>query len=651
VIIVELEGKRLEIEQPSLTCMALKRHSKLPDTGDCLIVAARVNGKLMDLSTSLAPSPQPYQVEFVATDSAEGLAVLRHSASHIMTRAVKRVFPEHRIRLGVGPATKDGFYQDFGLPSLSEEDFPRIEAEMRKIVQKGEPFERRVVSKDEVLTLFAGDELKLELIGAMPEKEFSVYIQGEHMDLCRGPHVASAADIGAFKLLRASGAYWRGDSTRQQLSRLYGIAFPTQAQLDDELRRRSEAERRDHRRVGTELQLYLFTDYSPGAPIFLPRGTIVYNELIALKRQLMRKWGYQEIRTPTMMKRELWDISGHWSHYREFMFTLEVDEEDYAVKPMNCPGSILVYKSAQRSYRELPLRLAEFGHVHRNELSGVLSGLLRVRAFTQDDAHLYVTPGQMQEEIARTISMFIELYKVFDFAARIVLSTRPENRMGEDALWDRAEEALVGALHSLGHKYELRKGEGAFYGPKIDFEIQDCIGRDWQCGTIQLDFQLPERFDLEYIDKDGKGHRPVMIHPATMGSIERFMAILVEEFDGHLPTWLAPTQVIVIPVSEKSVGYAESLVRSLCAEYRAEYDSSDETLAKKIRNAHHRRIPYMLIVGPKEEHVRTVSIRDRREHEKQGVPFERFRSVLARDVSTRKCQPYLADEFEEFVKE
>lgn len=634
----------VELDGPATPLRFLATVGNPANNGD-VVVAAVVDGAVVDLSRPLAPRATPYQLQFVDTSSEEGLEVLRHSTSHVMTQAVKRLYGD-RVQLGVGPATKDGFYQDYYLPELSESDLPKIEDEMRKIIAEANDFVRTEVPKDEALKLFGGDELKQELICDIPSERVTVYQQREYHDLCRGPHVPNSSALRAFKLLRVSGAYWRGDSRRRQLKRIYGIAYPTQELLDQELTRREEAARRDHRRVGAELGLFVFSDLAPGAPVFLPHGTVIYNELIEFKRELMRKWGYVEVRTPTILNRNLWEISGHWDHYRENMFTLTIDEDDYAVKPMNCPGSTIVYQSRPRSYRELPLRLGEFGYVHRHELSGVLTGLLRVRAFTQDDAHLYVRPDQIEDEVTRTIQMFQELYAVFGFKTRIALSTRPESRMGEESLWDMAEAALVSALKSMNIDYELKPGDGAFYGPKIDFHIQDCLGREWQCGTCQLDFQLPEKFDLSFVGEDGSQQRPVIIHPAGMGSIERFMAICIEEFDGKFPTWLAPVQVAILPVSEKAFAYAEHVADVLGrANLRAEMDRSPETLSKKIRNAHLRKVPYMLVVGPKEAAAETVSVRDRLEQEQRGVPLERFISLVSKDIKSRQRASHAAREF------
>jgi len=446
---------------------------------------------------------------------------------------------------------------------------------------------------------------------------------------------------------------FRSDARRKQLKRIYGIAAPTEQELNRELTRREEALRRDHRKLGAELGLFVMTDLAPGAPVFLPDGTIIYNQLIEFKRELMRKYDYVEVRTPGILNRKLWEISGHWDHYRDNMFTLRVEDEegegeDYAVKPMNCPGSTIVYRSRPRSYRELPLRIGEFGYVHRNELSGVLMGLLRVRAFTQDDSHLYVRPDQIESEVAWTVRMFQELYGTFGFTAKVAFSTRPKNRMGDEELWDKAEAALVRALEALNVEYDVMAGDGAFYGPKIDFHIEDCIGRQWQCGTCQLDFQMPEKFGLTYISEDGKPEVPVILHPTAMGSIERFMAICIEEFVGRFPTWLSPMQVLVLPVSEKAMNYAESVLEALKrANLRSDIDRSSDTLSKKILNAHKRRVPYMLIVGPKEAEAKTVSVRDRSEQEQRGIPLEGFISRVLEDVASRRKVPYQANDFVE----
>jgi len=641
---VQLNGRLFE-SRPSVTPLDLLRESGAAAGNGDIVVGARVDGEVVDLNRPLRPRADPYSLEFVDTSTEEGLEILRHSTSHVMTQAVKRLFGD-RVQLGVGPATKEGFYQDYDLPELSEDDLPRIEVEMRKIITESNDFVRTEVPKQEALALFAGDELKRELICEIPDQTVTVYRQREYNDLCRGPHVANSAMLGAFKLLRVSGAYWRGDAQRKQLKRIYGLAYPTQEQLDRELARREEAARRDHRLLGADLDLFVFTPLAPGAPVFLPHGTVVYNGLVDLKRVLMRKYGYVEVRTPTILNRRLWEVSGHWEHYRENMFTLTADEDDFAVKPMNCPGSTIVYQSSRRSYRELPLRFGEFGHVHRNELSGVLAGLLRVRAFTQDDAHLYVRPDQIEDEVARTIEMFRELYDIFGFKCRIALSTRPADRMGDESLWDAAEAALEAALRSMNVAYDLKPGDGAFYGPKIDFHIEDCLGREWQCGTCQLDFQLPEKFDLTYVAEDGSPHRPVIIHPAAMGSIERFMAICIEEFEGRFPTWLTPLQVLILPVSVKAADYAGRVFEALsAADLRAEVDNSPDTLGKKIRNAHGRRVPYMLIVGTREAEAETVSVRDHFEQEQRGVRLAAFIERVTDEIRSRRREPHAAREF------
>jgi threonyl-tRNA synthetase len=648
---VQVNDHLIKLKPPATPLEALAAANNHTDQGH-KIIGARVDGELVDLNRKLPPREKPYKVEFIDTSTEDGMEILRHSTSHLMTQAVKRLFGDN-VQLGVGPATKTGFYQDYDLPELMEDDLPKIEAEMHKIKDEANDVERMELSKQEALNLFARDELKQELICEIPSDTVSVYRQNEHYDLCRGPHVANSSMIGAFKLMRVSGAYWRGDARRKQLRRIYGIAAPSEQELKRELARREEALRRDHRKIGAELGLFVMTDLAPGAPVFLPDGTIIYNELIQMKRDLMRKYGYFEIRTPGILNRRLWEISGHWDHYRDNMFTLRVENEegegeDYAVKPMNCPGSTIVYRSRPRSYKELPLRLGEFGYVHRNELSGVLMGLLRVRAFTQDDSHLYVRPDQIESEVAWTIQMFQELYGIFGFKAKVAFSTRPKNRMGDDALWDRAEGALVAALKAMNVDFDVMAGEGAFYGPKIDFHIEDCIGRQWQCGTCQLDFQMPEKFGLTYVSEEGKLETPVILHPTAMGSIERFMAICIEEFVGRFPTWLSPMQVLVLPISGKAMSYAESVLEALKqANLRADVDRSSDTLGKKIVNAHKRRVPYMLIVGPKEAEAKTVSVRDRSEKEQRGVLLESFISRVREDAASRRKVPYLASDFVE----
>jgi threonyl-tRNA synthetase len=647
MITLLIEGATHTFEVNSMPVKdALSLSSKL-NTEACPIVLARVDGKLVDLSTVLSAREQPYRVDFLNTDDPEGLLAFRHTTSHTMTQAVRRLFG--RVNLGVGPPTSEGFYQDYDA-TISESDIPKIEKEMQNIVREKLPVQRRVVSRPEALDLFANDPFKRELIdGLAPSATISIYTQGEHTDLCAGPHVPNTGVLGgAFKLLRVSGAYWRGDPKKKQLTRITGTAYPTQSALDLDLKRRKEAEHRDHRRIGKEMELFIFSPDSPGCPFFLPRGTIMHNKLCNYKRELLREYGYDEIRTPTILKRRLWEESGHWANYQDKMFTIEdkEDEEVYAVKPMNCPGSAIIFRSQKRSYRDLPLRLAEFGYVHRNESSGEVTGLLRVRAFTQDDAHLYIRQDQISEEVQQTVRMYQQLYDVFGFRYTIALSTRPEKRMGDDSLWDQAENALRQALDNLGLRYGVKEGDGAFYGPKIDFHINDCLGRDWQCGTIQLDFQMPERFGLEYIGADNTGHRPVMIHPAAMGSIERFMAILIEEFEGHFPTWLAPLQVLVLSVAEASNAYALELCRRLkAASFLAEADVTPERIGKKILNSRQHRPPYLLVVGPSEAASEEVSVRDRQGKEQRKVAFQAFVDRLAADISARRREPYAASEF------
>ncbi len=646
VVSIILEGETRSFEVNSMPVKDAVRLSTKANTADCPIVLARVDGQVVDLSTVLNAKDQPYRVEFLNTDDPDGLLAYRHTICHVMTQAVRRLFGN--VNLGVGPPTSEGYYQDYQA-SISETDIPRIEAEMQKIVAAKFNVERRVVSREEAHKMFAGDPFKRELIDGLPaDAVISVYTQGDHTDLCVGPHVPNTGMLRAFKLMRVSGAYWRGDAEREQLTRITGTAYPTQAALDLDLKRREEAERRDHRRVGKEMGLFIFSMDAPGCPFFLPRGTIIYNKLCNYKRELMRDYGYDEIRTPTILKRRLWEESGHWANYKDKMFTIEDKEEEqvYAVKPMNCPGSSIVFRSQQRSYRDLPLRLAEFGYVHRNESSGEVTGLLRVRAFTQDDAHLYIREDQIRDEVQQTVKMYQRLYNEFGFKYKIALSTRPEKRMGSDALWTQAEESLRFALESLGLEFMVKEGDGAFYGPKIDFQINDCLGRDWQCGTIQLDFQMPERFGLEYTGIDDKAHRPVMIHPAAMGSIERFLAILIEEFEGHFPTWLAPVQVLVLSISEKSNDYVSDLCRRLKAGgFLAEADVTSERLGKKIQNSRPHRAPYILVVGPKEAASDEVSVRDRHGKEQRSVAFSAFVERLTADISSRRREPFAASEF------
>ena len=553
------------------------------------------------------------------------LITLRHSAAHILAQAVKEFYPD--VKLGIGPAIEDGFYYDFDCKDgFTPEDLEKIEAKMRDITAADLPLARREVTKKEAEKIFAKEPYKLELIAEIEESPLTVYEQGALIDLCRGPHIASTGQVKAFKLLSVAGAYWRGSSKNPMLQRIYGTAFPTQQELDDYLVRLEEARKRDHRKIGKDLDLFSFHDEGPGFPFWHPKGTILYNEIVEHWRKLHKDCGYSEVKTPTILNEELWHRSGHWDTYRENMYFVDIDEQVYAVKPMNCPGLILIYKDSLRSYRELPLKYAELGHVHRHEKSGVLHGLFRVRAFTQDDVHVFCRPDQIQAEIIANIDLISKLYRTYGFEDyRIELSTRPEKSIGSDEIWVTAEAALQEALKAKGITYQINPGDGAFYGPKIDFHVSDCMGRSWQLGTIQLDFSMPERFELEYIGEDGKPHRPVMIHRAALGSIERFMGILIEEYAGAFPLWLAPQQIALLPIADRHVEYAEEVASRLQAEgLRVSVDSRNEKTGFKIREAQMKKIPYMLIVGDRETEAGQVSVRQREEGDLGAMPVDAF---------------------------
>ncbi len=537
-----------------------------------------------------------------------------HSTSHIMAQAVKRLFPE--TKLAIGPAIKDGFYYDFDSEhSFTPDDLTAIEAEMKKIVKENYRFERTEISREEAIAYFKekGEIYKVELIEDLPEDAvISIYQDGEFVDLCAGPHIYATGEVKAIKLLSLAGAYWRGNEKNKMLQRIYGISFPKQQLLDEYLKRIEEAKKRDHRKLGTELDLFTIMDEGPGFPFFLPKGMVLRNQLEDYWREIHRKWGYQEIKTPMILSRSLWEQSGHWDHYKENMYFTKIDDADYAIKPMNCPGGILVYKNKMHSYRELPLRYGELGLVHRHEMSGALHGLMRVRCFTQDDAHIFMLPEQIKEEIKGVIQLVDSVYRLFGFPYHIELSTRPENAMGDLAIWEIATQALRDAVEEMGIPYKVNEGDGAFYGPKLDFHLEDSIGRTWQCGTIQLDFQMPEKFDLAYIGEDNQKHRPVMIHRVVFGSIERFIGILTEHFAGAFPLWLAPVQVRVLNISEKQEDYAKEVEQKLKdAGFRVESDLRNEKIGYKIREAQGQKIPYMFVIGDKEMEAGSVAVRKR----------------------------------------
>ena len=572
--------------------------------------AARVNGEVCDLRTVLNAD---CALEILTFEDPDGKKAFNHTASHILAQAVKRLYPQ--AKLAIGPAIDDGFYYDIDVePAFGPEELAKLEAEMHKIVKEAYPIERFELDKAEAEQLMAEEPYKLELIAEHAEggAKVSFYKQGEFTDLCAGPHLPDTGRVKAVKLTQTTGAYWRGDAENKMLCRVYGVAYPKQSELDAYLTMMEEAKKRDHRKLGKELDLFDIFDEGPGFPAFLPNGMVVRNELEKFWRGLHEKAGYVEVRTPQIMARRLWETSGHWDHYKDNMYTTVIDDEDYCIKPMNCPGGILIYKRKPHSYRDLPIRMGELGIVHRHELSGALHGLMRVRCFTQDDAHIFCTPDQLMDEIFGVINLIDSVYKVFGFEYDLELSTRPEDSMGSDEDWEAATNALRQALDSLDRPYKINEGDGAFYGPKIDFHLHDCIGRTWQCGTIQVDFQMPERFDITYTGADGEKHRPIMLHRVAFGSIERFIGILIEQFAGAFPLWLAPVQVEVIPVSERHLEYAGQIRDQLhAAGLRCEVDDRSEKMGYKIREAQMMKIPYMLVVGDKEIENGTVAVRSR----------------------------------------
>ncbi|MDD3852122.1 MAG: threonine--tRNA ligase [Syntrophomonadaceae bacterium] len=598
-------------------------------------IAALYNDMVIDLTR---PIYEDGQLELLDFNDSRAAAVYRHSSGHIMAQAVKRLWPD--IKLAIGPAIDKGFYYDFDSEHIiTPEDFALIEEEMQRIIESDYPIIRQEMSRDEAIKFFEekGEDYKVELIQDLPEDVvISLYQQGEFIDLCAGPHIPSTGRLKTYKLMSLAGAYWRGNEKNPMLQRVYATSFPKKNMLDDHLHKIEEAKKRDHRRLGKDLGLFVVLDEGPGFPFFLPKGMILRNELESFWREEHQKAGYQEIRTPIILNRELWERSGHWDHYKENMYFTQIDEQDFAVKPMNCPGGMLVYKQGLHSYRELPLRIAEMGLVHRHELSGVLHGLMRVRAFTQDDAHIFMLPEQIIDEIRGVIRLVDRFYTLFGFPYHVELSTRPENSMGDDEAWDIATNALIQALQESGLNYQVNEGDGAFYGPKIDFHLQDSLDRTWQCGTIQLDFQMPERFDLNYIGEDGEKHRPVMIHRVIYGSIERFIGILTEHFAGAFPTWLAPVQVKLIPITERQLDYAVEIADDLRASgIRVEVDSRSEKMGYKIREGQLQKIPYLLVVGDKEIEQGTVAVRHRKHGDKGAIPREEFKQNILQEIRDR----------------
>ena len=599
------------------------------------VLAANVNGELTDLREELVDGSE---VAFLTFEEDGGKHTLRHTASHILAQAVKRLWPE--AKLAIGPAIDKGFYYDIDMEhTLTPEDLGKIEKEMSRIVKENLPITKSVMSRQEAIEFFKSknEDYKVELIEDLPEDAvISCYAQGDFIDLCAGPHVASTGKVKAFKLQSIAGAYWRGDEKNKMLQRIYGTAFEKKEELDAYLHMLEEAAKRDHRKLGKELGLFVIKEEGPGFPFFLPKGMALRNELENFWREVHHDFEYDEIRTPIILNKQLWETSGHWEHYRENMYTTIIDDEEYAIKPMNCPGGILVYQNEMHSYRDLPLRYAELGLVHRHELSGALHGLFRVRAFTQDDAHVFMLPEQMQSELMKVIELFDRIYSQFGLKYHVELSTKPDNAMGDDAIWEAATEALRNAIEAKGIDYIINPGDGAFYGPKLDYHIEDSLGRTWQCGTIQLDMNLPERFNVEYIGEDGQKHRTIMIHRACFGSMERFIGILTEHYAGAFPTWMAPVQVKVLPISEKHVEYANQLAKQMRHDYvRVEVDDRNEKIGYKIRQAQMEKVPYMLVVGDKEMEDNSVNVRKHGGDELGTVPFDEFFNSIKIEIKER----------------
>lgn len=626
------DGKELHFENEVTLFEAAK---KISNSLAKDVLVAKVDGELTDIRNNITDGTQ---VEFFTKADKEGLFTLRHTAAHVMAQAIQHLYPG--TKFAIGPAIDDGFYYDLESDHVfSQEDFVAIEKEMAKISKANLSIEKKILSRNEALEFFRSrnQDYKVILIQDLPEDAIvSTYTQGDFTDLCRGPHVRSTGKLKVFKLMTVAGAYWRGDEHNKMLQRIYATAFFDKEELDQFLFVRAEAEKRDHRKLGKQLNLFSFHEEGPGFPFFHPKGMVIRNELIAYERELFREFGYEEIMTPIILSKKLWLQSGHWDHYKENMYFTQIDEEDYAVKPMNCPGGILYYKTNQHSYRELPKRVGEFGIVHRHELHGALHGLFRVRVFTQDDAHIFMTQDQMKDEVIKTMEMYRKLYSVFGLEYHVELSTRPENSMGSEELWEISTNALRDAVEAAGVPYVINEGDGAFYGPKLDFHIKDCLGRTWQCGTIQMDMQLPERFDVNYVGEDGEKHRVVMLHRAGYGSLERFIGILIEHFAGAFPSWIAPVQVKVVPVTEKHMNYARSVADALSASnVRVEIEEGNDTLGYKIRKAQMEKVPYTLVVGDKEMNGHTVSVRSRKNGDEGSLPVAVFVSNLIREIRDR----------------
>ena len=602
------------------------------------IKAGELNGETVDLRTVI---DNDCELNILTFDSEGGAAAFRHTTSHIMAQALKRLYPD--VKLAIGPSIADGFYYDVDSETpLTADDLTKIEAEMKKVVKEALPITRFTKSRQDAIEYFKekDEPYKVELVEDLPEDaEISFYQQGEFVDLCAGPHLMTTKPVKAFKLTSLAGAYWRGSEKNKMLTRIYGTAFTKKADLEEHLARIEEAKKRDHRKLGKELGLFMIREEGPGFPFFLPKGMVLKNTLLDYWRDLHRKNGYVEVSTPIILSRHLWENSGHWDHYKDNMYTTVIDDADFAVKPMNCPGGMLVYKSEPHSYKDLPLRVGELGLVHRHEKSGQLHGLMRVRCFTQDDAHIFMTQDQIRQEIKGVAKLIDEVYNLFGFKYHVELSTRPEDSMGSDEDWEIATDGLRGALEDLGLDYVVNEGDGAFYGPKIDFHLEDSIGRTWQCGTIQLDMQMPQRFDLEYTGADGEKHRPVMIHRVAFGSVERFIGILIEHFAGAFPTWLSPVQVKVLPISDKYMEYANTVLAQLNdAGIRAEIDTRAEKIGYKIREARLQKIPYMLVVGAKEEEEKVVSVRSRFKGDEGQKDLQAFIADILEEIRTKEIR-------------
>lgn len=627
------DGKEKEFETAVSLADAAKAISN--SLGKNALVA-KVNGELTDLRDPIVDGAE---VEFFTKEDPEGLFTLRHTASHVMAQAIQHLFPG--VKFAIGPAIVDGFYYDLDSDHVfSQEDFAAIEKEMSKIAKENIPLVKKVLPRDEALQYFKdkGQDYKVMLIEDLPEEEtISLYEQGDFTDLCAGPHLKSTGKVKTFKLMTVAGAYWRGDSKNKMLQRIYATAFFSKEDLDHYLFVRAEAEKRDHRKLGKQLDLFSFHEEGPGFPFFHPKGMILRNKLMDYERELFKEFGYVEIMTPVILSKKLWLQSGHWDHYKENMYFTQIDDEDYAIKPMNCPGGILFFKTQQRSYRDLPMRVGEFGLVHRHELKGALHGLFRVRCFTQDDAHIFMTQEQMKDEVIKCMAMYQKMYGVFGLEYHVELSTRPENSMGSDELWEISTNALREAIETAGVPYQINEGDGAFYGPKLDFHVQDSLGRTWQCGTIQMDMQLPERFDVNYIGEDGEKHRAVMLHRAGYGSLERFIGILIEHYAGAFPTWIAPVQAKIIPVTDKNLEYAKSVAAAMSeSDIRVEVEEANETLGYKIRKAQMEKVPYMIIVGDQEMKGHTISVRSRKNGDQGTQSLPMFVANLIREIKERE---------------